>query len=131
MPLPPDAAIKSPLFTADAAPKNTVEDKLQRGLRDVRTHLGMDVAFMSEFTEDQRTFRYVDSDQTLPGISPGISAPLEATYCKRVVDGELPTLAGRADTSGLQPDPVISDAIELGSYVSVPIRLSDGSIYGT
>lgn len=108
-----------------------IHDALQRGLRSIRTHLGMDVAFISEFSEDQRTLRYVDSDEPVPAISAGVSTPLEATYCKRVVNGELPQLAARADVSGIPPDPLITNAIKTGSYVSVPIRLSDGSVYGT
>ena len=107
------------------------DDALQRGLRSLRTHLGMEVAFISEFSENARTFRYVDSDRTIDALSPGVAAPLEATYCKRVVDGEMPQLAGRADVTSAAPDPVITPAISIGSYVSVPITLSDGSVYGT
>lgn len=106
-------------------------DQLQEALRSIRTHLGMDVAFISQFSEGQRTFRYVDCDSAIEGISAGVSAPLENTYCSRVVNGELPELSGDADVSLLAPDPVLSSAMTIRSYVSVPIRLSDGSIYGT
>lgn len=110
---------------------DTRQARLQRALKAIRTHLGMDVAFVSEFTGDRRTFRYVDCDKVLEGISPGVSAPLEQTYCKRVVDGALPEISGSADVSAVPPDPVLTGAMPIGSYASVPIRLSDGSVYGT
>ena len=112
-------------------PTKTNDDVLQRSLRAIRTHLGMELAFISQFAGDQRELRYVDSDREFRGIAPGASAPLGQTYCKRMVDGAIPELCGDADVSTLPPDPVISPALAVGAYVSVPIRLRDGTVYGT
>ena len=119
-----------PLIPAAAAGANS-KDLLQGALRAMRTHLGMDLAFISEFTADKRELRYVDSDRQLNGITEGASAPLGETYCKRVVSGSIPELNASADVSSLAPDPVITPALPIGAYVSVPIRLRDGSVYGT
>jgi PAS domain S-box-containing protein len=99
-------------------------------LRAVRQHFGMDVAFVSEFTGGQRVFRFVDAvEQDLVIVGGG--DPLEATYCKHVVDGLLPSLI---------PDVALNEvAINLGldapdgvnSYLGVPITFPDGRIYGT
>ena len=114
-----------------AGSKSDRNDMLQRALKSIRTHLAMDVAFISEFSGSRRTFRYVDCDRTFEGIRPGVTCPLDETYCKRVVDGELPQMSGSVDASAVPPDPVITAAIPLRSYASIPLRLSDGSLFGT
>ncbi len=65
---------------------------INRVLHAIRTHLGMDVAFVAEFTGADRVFRQVDAAGWTP-IYPGDSSvPLEKGYCQRVVDGRLPRL---------------------------------------
>jgi hypothetical protein len=59
----------------------------------VRLHLGMDVAFVSQFCEGRRVLRYVDAAAAaMPQYSIGTEEPLHETYCQRVVDGRLPQL---------------------------------------
>lgn len=60
-------------------------------LRDARTLLDMDIAFVSEFDQGHRFIRGVDYAADSIGIlKEGTSNPLEETYCQRVVDGRLP-----------------------------------------
>jgi EAL domain-containing protein (putative c-di-GMP-specific phosphodiesterase class I) len=103
---------------------------LQDALRAIRLHLGMDVAFVAEFRDDSRVFRIIDSDGDLP-VGPGDVTALKDTYCQRAVDGRIPLLI--ADTS-LVPEVMalpVTNAMGIGSYLTAPIRLSNGSIYGT
>ncbi|MCW5623849.1 MAG: EAL domain-containing protein [Burkholderiales bacterium] len=99
-------------------------------LRAVRTHLGMDVAFVSEFRETERVFHNVDARGHSP-IHPGDAAPLDSGYCKKVVDGVLPELI--PDTRGVPAAVALPEtqAIPIGAHLSVPILLDDGAIYGT
>jgi EAL domain-containing protein (putative c-di-GMP-specific phosphodiesterase class I) len=103
---------------------------VDRILRSVRTHLGMDVAFVAEFRAHDRVFRHVDAQGQTP-IQPGDAVPLERGFCQRVVDGRLPQLIVDApnlpEAAGL-PE---THAVPIGSHLSVPIRLSDGRVYGT
>jgi EAL domain-containing protein (putative c-di-GMP-specific phosphodiesterase class I) len=103
---------------------------VQDALHTIRTHLGMDVAFLAEFSNQERIFRHIDSDLELP-LKPGDTTPLDETYCQRVVDGRLPALI--PDTS-LVPAaaalPVTSE-FGIGAYLTSPIRLADGDVYGT
>jgi len=99
-------------------------------LHAIRTHLQMDVAFVSEFRHPVRIFQQVDAGERSP-IQPGDSAPLDQGYCQRVVDGRLPQLitdAGRLPATACLPE---TQAVPIGSHLSVPIRLRDGRIYGT
>src|SRR6476619_6787892 len=102
---------------------------LLRMLRAIRCHLCMDVGFVSEFRGASRTFIHVDADGPAK-ISTGDSMPLEQGYCQRVVDGRLPELI--ADTSVLPEALALPDTsgVPIGSHLSVPIRLSDGRVYG-
>ena len=112
-----------------------VEQEHDRGvigdlLRAVRQHFGTEIAFVSEFTGGKRVFRFVDAGvEDLVVVGEG--DPLEATYCKHVVDGMLPSLI---------PDLHLNEvAVELGltapeglhSYLGVPITFPDGRVYGT
>jgi EAL domain-containing protein (putative c-di-GMP-specific phosphodiesterase class I) len=108
----------------------TAESGVQRVLRSVRTHLGMDVAFVSEFRTVDRLFTHVDAGGPTP-IRPGDSAPLEQGYCQRVVDGRLPQLICNAQTLPASASLPETSAVPIGSHLSVPIRLRDGRVYGT
>lgn len=99
-------------------------------LRLVRQNLGLDVAFIGEFVGDRRIFRHVDA--AVPGlVREGEADLLEESYCARVVDGRLPELI--PDTAGVpeaQRMPA-TRALPVGAHLSVPIRLSNGMVYGT
>jgi EAL domain-containing protein (putative c-di-GMP-specific phosphodiesterase class I) len=99
-------------------------------LQAVRTHLGMDVAFVAEFRKQDRLFRHVNARGRTP-VSVGDAVPLEQGYCQRVVDGRLPPLI--VDAQALPEAAALPEtkAIPIGSHLSVPIHLGDGSLYGT
>src|ERR1700733_8194189 len=66
--------------------------KIEAVLRIVRTHLGMDVGFVSEFLDGRRVFRHVDNGVETSPVAVGGSDALEESYCQRVIDGRLPQL---------------------------------------
>jgi EAL domain-containing protein (putative c-di-GMP-specific phosphodiesterase class I) len=96
----------------------------------VRKHLGMDVAFLSEFSEGRRVFRFVDAGTATP-VAVGGSDPLEESYCQRVVDGRLPQLIQDASLVPAAAALPVTAALPVGAHVSVPVRFADGSVYGT
>ncbi|WPO97728.1 EAL domain-containing protein [Pseudomonas sp. HR96] len=103
---------------------------VERVLHALRTHLGMDVAFVSEFRDSDRVMRFVDAGDDAP-IAQGDALDLDVGYCQRVVDGRLPELipdTAQVDAAMALPE---TRAIPIGSHLSVPIRLSDGRLYGT
>lgn len=103
---------------------------VQQLLRSLRTHLSLEVAFVAEFTGGRRTFRVVDSDLATP-VKVGGSDPLDATFCVRVVDGRLPEVIGDARRYAEASTLSLTDDLQIRAYLSVPIRLTDGSVYGT
>lgn len=104
---------------------------LKRMLAVIREHMGMDVAFISEFTNGQRNFRYVDSPYPDQPVQEGGGNPLEDTYCQRVIDGRLPELIPDVSLNKEAQELPATAAVPVGAHLSVPIKLSDGSLYGT
>lgn len=94
-------------------------------------HLGMEVAFISEFTDGRRVFRHVDSADLDGPVKAGLSDPLEESYCQRVIDGRLPELMTDACLNAEALTLAATRALPVGAHLSVPIRLQDGSLYGT
>jgi len=110
---------------------SSVGRSIDKVLQAARNHLGMDVAFISEFTDDSRIFRHVDASVDNPPIREGDSAKLVDGYCQRVIDGRLPELI--PDTADVPAALALPEthAIPIGAHLAVPIRLRDGRIYGT
>ena len=115
---------------ADLASRRT-PDAINRTMTLAREVLGMDVAFVSKFAEDRMEFRALEGDAESFGWQEGGGVPLDGTFCKRVVDGSLPNvvLDARSDqrVSGLE----VTHEADIGSYVGLPLRFSDGRVYGT
>lgn len=112
------------------SPSLEVSAAIDQILHTIREHLGLDVAFVSEFTGEERVFRHVDAAGWSP-IKEGDVIPLDVGYCKRVVEGALPRLI--ADTHANPAAMVLPEtrSIPIGAHLSVPIRLADGRLYGT
>lgn len=112
---------------SDAAP----HDSITKALDAVRRHLGMEIAFISEFVGHERILQYVSARNDNAPIYVGQRVPLTSGYCKKIVDGELPQLI--PDTSRMPEAMAMPDTrlFPIGSHMSVPIKLSDGSLYGT
>ncbi len=118
------------LETATAT-ENDVDGFLQNALHSIRTHLGMDVAFISEFRSGRRIFRYIDSAAPNPPLAVGGSDPLEDSFCQRVVDGRLPELMPDAFQNPHAMGLPATQVLPVRAHLSVPIRLRNGETYGT
>ena len=100
-------------------------------LSTVREALEMDVAFVSEFAGDRLVFRALEGDAETFGWQEGEGFPLDESYCKGVLDGRLPSVIPDARGEDLTKDLWVTSEADIGSYVAVPLMLSDGRPYGT
>ena len=107
-----------------------VDESVSQVLRLLRERMKMDVVFVSEFTDGQRVMRQVAAGDP-PVVKPGDSAPLEASWCQRVVDGRLPRFI--ADAKALPAADALLKQLPfpIGTHISTPIVLQNGEIYGT
>jgi GAF domain-containing protein len=107
-----------------------VHPKVAEALRLLRENLQMDVVFVSQFVNNRRTFRVVDSKPHNTIVKAGQSDPVEESWCQYVVDGRLPQLVPDAAPfveAGTVPDP----GFPIGTHLSTPILMDGGKVYGT
>jgi GAF domain-containing protein len=123
---------KDPLYSlmtsvTKTAPSNGM---VRRGLQAIRAHLGMDVAYISEFVGNQTVFRDVDAPGLENRIKVGDSYSHDDIYCRHILEGRLPQLIADTSTEPAAMAMPITQAVPIGKHMSVPIRLPDGSVYG-
>jgi EAL domain-containing protein (putative c-di-GMP-specific phosphodiesterase class I) len=117
------------LNAAGSAPADRPE-LIQRMLRSVREHLGMEVAYVSEFVADDSVFRVVDAPGLEAMIKPGDSRSLDDVYCRHILAGRLPEIIPDTARFPLAAAMPITAAVPIGAHASVPLRMKDGSVYG-
>ena len=118
------------LATPRAADETGTPRNMAVALAAVRKHLGMEVAYISEFVGDRSVFRSVDAPGLKAMIKAGDSFSLDDIYCRHILAGRLPELmADTADHALAQSIP-ITQAVPIGAHMSVPLRLPDGRAYG-
>jgi EAL domain-containing protein (putative c-di-GMP-specific phosphodiesterase class I) len=113
-----------------SAQNSRIQTQVERVLASVRKHLAMDAGFVSEFRDGKRTFRFVDSEPEIP-IRPGGADPLADSYCHYVVRGLLPQLLQDAKENPIAGAMRVTHTLPVGAHISVPIRLLNGTVYGT
>ena len=65
---------------------------VDRVLALARVHLGLDISWFSRFDGDVHVFEHVSGDGARFHVGAGMKVPAAATYCSRVVAGELPNV---------------------------------------
>lgn len=118
------------IATADVAIQSA--QALRDLLRNLRVLLDMNIAFVAEFVEGRKIYRHIDRAlDSEVSVRSGDSAPLEVTLCQRVVDGRLPEHLSDTRSRPEMKDLAAVKAMNIGAYLSTPVVLKDGSIYGT
>jgi EAL domain-containing protein (putative c-di-GMP-specific phosphodiesterase class I) len=112
---------------SEAAPGNGM---LERSLQAIRAHLGMEVAYVSEFVGNRTIFRHVDAPGLEALIKVGDSHSLDDVYCRHILEGRLPQLIADTSTEPVAMAMAITQAVPIGKHLSVPIRMPDGSVHG-
>jgi EAL domain-containing protein (putative c-di-GMP-specific phosphodiesterase class I) len=121
----------SPIVAAQLGPTGPAPVSLNHILRAVRTHLGMEVGFISEFRGGRRVFRHVESAEGKQCIEVGASDPLEQSYCHWIAEGKLPQLIRDPKDHPFTANFAATESLPVGAHLSVPIRLREGQVYGT
>lgn len=111
--------------------RNSVHD-LDYLINAIRIHLKMDVAFLSRFHDGQREILKVDLEPTCEQrLFKGDSSESNTTYCQLIANNTLPEVIPDTSKHPLTKNLAITKALNIGSYIGVPLNFSDGSIYGT
>ena len=105
-------------------------EAIERILSLARGALDMDVALVGAFDGDF-VVQAVDGEQDWFDLDVGKRIPVEQTYCRRMVQGELPHLVQNAAFDERTADLPLTRESGIGAYVGAPVRLWDGTLYGT
>ncbi|RBP83907.1 EAL domain-containing protein [Marinomonas rhizomae] len=98
----------------------------------IRQHLGVDIAFLSRFQDGHREMLHVDkSESCRVFLNTGHKDINEVTYCHLIAEEKLPNIIPDTSKNDITKALAITKALNIGSYIGVPIYLSDDSIYGT
>ncbi len=110
--------------------RSEAEQQIADLLRTAKESLHLSVAFLTRMDGTTQTLEVVDS--SVPWVfTEGYQQKQELTLCQGVLDGTLPAVM--ADLRE-HPDAMRRPAARfprIRSYVSVPVTLSDGTLYGT
>ena len=117
-----------PSEASDSGEGNT--SSIDRALRTIRTHLGMEVAYVSRFVDNNSVFREVDAPGLEHLIQVGDTHSLDDVYCRHILNGRLPKLMPDTSAEPFAKAMPITDAVPIGKHMSIPLKLSDGSVYG-
>lgn len=107
------------------------DSAIERVLAAVRGHLGVEIAFVSRYVAGgQRELTHVHTDLKLP-MGVGFREPVEDSYCWHILEGRLPELIHDPADYPLTASLAITDFLPVGCHLNVPLRLADGSVWGS
>lgn len=104
---------------------------IRESLALLRSHLGMEVAFVGRFADGRRWFEYVDAEAGFRPIEAGGSDPLEETYCALVAERTIPELIPDTAQVPLLQTLAATAALPVGAHMSVAMRDQDQQPVGT
>jgi HD-GYP domain-containing protein (c-di-GMP phosphodiesterase class II) len=121
------SATSTTALASDACPTDAIQE-----LVDVaRQFLEMDVAYLAKIEEDVQTFATLAGNRDSFGLAVGDALDLDASYCKRMLEGQIPNavtdVAAEADLATL----AITGRAGIGAYLGVPVILPNGHTYDT
>jgi len=108
-----------------------IPETIEWVLEAAREELGMEVAFVSEFTEQRMVFRKLAGEAESFGWKEDESVPVDDTFCRLLLEGHIPNVIPNAKADGRVNFLNVTGKADIGSYVGAPVRFSDGTLYGT
>jgi EAL domain-containing protein (putative c-di-GMP-specific phosphodiesterase class I) len=110
--------------------RSAAEQQIAELLQTARASLRLSVAFLSRLDGTTQHLEVVES--SLPLIfRDGITQKQETSFCQAILDGRLPAVIPDVKAHPLAMTLPTARIPRIRSYVSAPVVLSDGSLYGT
>jgi len=106
------------------------EDIITSSLAFVRSHLSMEIAYLSEFVNDNLVFRAINAPGFEDIVKIGDQIPLTQAFCPHILEGRLPELIPDTARVPFLKDTQIDPPFPIRSHVSIPIRRFNGDVYG-
>ena len=114
-----------------ARQRSEAEEQVADLLRTARSALRLSTAFLSRLDGTTQHLEVVES--SMPFLfKDGMTQAQETSLCQAVLDGKLPAVMPDVRRYPIAKGlPAAAKLPRIRSYVAVPVRLSDGTLYGT
>ena len=104
---------------------------IKQALRSVRTHLNMDVAYISDLSGDTWELVASDSAEGAPDLGPpGTQLEKSCTYCHNIAIDRLPQIIEDTSCEPIAKGLPVTEDLEIRAHLSVPLRQPSGEAYG-
>ncbi len=103
---------------------------LDRVVELAHCHLGLDVVFLVELGFASQVYRAIAGDASSFEMAGDDGQLNDASYCRLLVAGEIPNLIHDAAADERLAELPITPRARIGSFIGVPVCLSDGTSYG-
>ncbi|GAB3195987.1 hypothetical protein GCM10027261_17620 [Geodermatophilus arenarius] len=110
--------------------RTDAEQQIADLLRTARTSLHMSVAFLSRLDGTTQHLEVVDTRVPVL-VREKAQIAQDTSFCQAILDGELPAVIDDVTRYPLAMSLPSARIPRIRSYVSTPVTLSDGSLYGT
>jgi GAF domain-containing protein len=104
-------------------------DIIDRALSAAREQLHMDAAYIATVDSREQTIEAMIGTTNADVLVEGAVIPVEETYCARMLSGEIPNIV--PDTGAEPALRKITVIRNIGAYIGVPVKLSDGRVHGS
>ena len=98
-------------------------------LHTAKDSLGLSLTFLSRLDGQTQHLEVVES--ALPFFHDGLTRPQATSFCQAILDGKLPNVIPNVAALPEAKRLPAAKFPRIRSFVSVPVTLSDGSLYGT
>ncbi|HEX4010547.1 MAG TPA: EAL domain-containing protein [Solirubrobacteraceae bacterium] len=105
--------------------------QLERVVRFANRHMHLDVVYVSQFKDGRQVYRAVAGDAASFNIVLDTEVPAQASFDRLMAEGEIPNVIPDVAADERVADLAVTRSAGIGSYVGVPVRSADGTLYGT
>ncbi len=109
--------------------RSDTEEKVAELLRTAKSSLGLSLTFLTRMDGVTQHLEVVES--SIPLFHDGQSQPQATSLCQAILEGKLPSVIPNVAKLPEAKRLPAARFPRIRSYVSVPVSLSDGTLYGT
>ena len=109
--------------------RSDTDQKVAELLRTAKNSLGLSLTFLSRMDGEVQHLEVVES--SIPLFRDGQTQPQATSLCQAILDGKLPSVIPNVAKLPEAKRLPAARFPRIRSYVSVPVSLSDGTLYGT
>jgi EAL domain-containing protein (putative c-di-GMP-specific phosphodiesterase class I) len=121
--------LRSIAMTSNRPQRSDTDEKVGELLRTAKDSLGLSLTFLTRLDGEVQHLEVVES--SIPFFHDGQTQPQATSLCQAILDGKLPSVIPNVAKLPEAKRLPAARFPRIRSYISVPVSLSDGTLYGT